>query len=673
MMTRYKPQIITLLAVLLLALCLTAFMPSGYGVAHADDAVVAVNFDNTDVMDDLGGSVFEGVPFSAEDYPYDPNGSISVLGFIEYGFSEYENLRDKYGLYLYIYNPALKEISTTSSKIQLATKFDVNGVPIAYDKFGLSLCSVSEGLTENRFWKFKVVGAEEIFETVDPAARTYYVSGVEIYCYGDKTVDEIPVNTSYTYTGFAEGFGAPGAEDIRCSAEKFETVDLQVQHTSFITGMSSLGNGHYNQIHTAYFAVPNHFFDNYGNLQKIYASWFEYKLKDILVTSNQALYNEASKYTGVQLSADQDLTASPMRLWYGYEHLSTETSSGRAYEWAFNIANREEHGWTGTKPYYSYTHVAKNSHMIPLVFYSPVEDPYEIFEFLNKYKTAGSVNSSTLLDGIYDYSNELGHGYVDPEEKEISADLFFDYVDDGRIRGYQAREVDFGDTFDLESYESNHNWFESLIDFGVFGKPEDIDQDLTIQPIYDVKDTDLLGNDDEIAKRLYINESDVDTFKEYYNARRNDNHIILFRFANTDYFARAVGYSVNGTTAQEENTDAYVCSETIFLDFDIISLTFNDDGEYRTFAVVSDPIDVVGGLDPPADSQFAEGLEEAGKAVKDFFNKIGEWFAENWKWVAIGAAVIFGIILVAIIIRLVRGNKVKIHVDPTPKSTKRKG
>ena len=83
MMTRYKPQIITLLAVLLLALCLTAFMPSGYGVAQADDAVAAVNFDNTDVMDDLEGSALNGVPFDAADYPYNKSGELQLLGFVE--------------------------------------------------------------------------------------------------------------------------------------------------------------------------------------------------------------------------------------------------------------------------------------------------------------------------------------------------------------------------------------------------------------------------------------------------------------------------------------------------------------------------------------------------------------------------------------------------------------
>ena len=40
--------------------------------------------------------------------------------------------------------------------------------------------------------------------------------------------------------------------------------------------------------------------------------------------------------------------------------------------------------------------------------------------------------------------------------KQISKDLFEDYVDDGRKIGYNDRTIDFGDTFELKSYDSSH-------------------------------------------------------------------------------------------------------------------------------------------------------------------------------------------------------------------------
>lgn len=664
---------------IILSFILTAFSPSS-GVAYASDGGDGVvNFDNTDVLDDLEGSALNGVPFDVEDYPYDKNGEVSFLGFVEYGYSDYVNLRDKYGLYIYIYNPALVDISANSSRVEMAVEFNAEGTPTKYDKFKLQLCSVSEGMEANRFWKFKVVGGETFAEKVNPAARTYYVSGVEVWTYGDKLPFEVPIKTAYTWTGFAEGFGSTD-EQIRCTAEMFETIDLEVQHTTYITGMSSLGNGHYNQVHTAYFAVPNRFFDEYGRLQKIFAEWFEYKLKDILVTANPQLYNYVSLYSGYKLSGDKDESV-PFSFWYG----KTRTSSGLAamttYEWAYNIDEWSDTYFGMDGMHLDEGRVLENAYMIPLVFLRAVEDPYEIFEFFNKYyKTAGGVLSSELLDEIYAYSNNLGNGYVEPVGKKVSADLFFDYVDDGRTRGFQQKEVDFGDTFELDSYNSTHDWWDRLIDFGFFGTPEDIDVDMTVMPIYDVAAADLSGKDADVASRLLINEKDVADFRAFYDENAATNHIILFRFAHTDYMARPAGYTLNDDSKSEDSTDAYVCSETVFFNFDIISLTFNDDGEYRTFAVVSDPIDIVGSLEPPADAELPEKLEDFSQAVKDvlerakeWFESVGEWFKSagewtknNWKWIVLVVGVIALIIVVSLFIKffgLFTGGKTKVRIE----------
>lgn len=660
---------------IILSLTLTAFGPSA--VAYAADGSNAVNFDKTDVLDDLKGSALNGVPFDVEDYPYDKNGEISVLGFVEYCYSEYENLRGNYGLYLYLYNPALKDISESSNRIQMAVKYAADGTPTEYNKFDLQYCNKSVGVEANRFWKFKVVGAEHFLDIVEMTARTYYVSGVEIWSYGDKTPVEIGIKTSYTWTGFAEGYGSSG-EPLNCTVEQFEGIDLKVKHTSYITGMSAAGANHYNQVHTAYFAVPNYYFDNYGRLQKIFAEWYEYKLKNMLVTQDKDFFDCASSYTGYMLSDDSDVNVK-YSVTYGQKSQSYPgVGSVTEYEWAYNekscrIPSDGIDGAIEIKVY-------ENQYIMPLVFYSEVSDPYEIFKFLNKYfKNAGDVDSSVLLDKIYAYSNDLGHGYVDPTEKKVSKDLFYDYVDEGRVRGFQQREVDFNDTFDLNSYESNHDWWDELKDFGLFWKPDNLGESYkNVRPIYEVKDDDLLGGDAEIAKRLLLNEKDVPEFKEYYEANKRDNHIVLFRFAVTDYTAHRAGYTYLGSDGYnhlvlENKSNSYVCSESVFLNFDIISLTFNDDGEYRAFAVVSDPIDIVGDLEPPAPPEWADDLEEAGQNIADFFKKIGDWFKDNWKRVLVGIGVILALIAIAIFIVIIykaRGNKVTVEVRPES-STKR--
>ena len=99
------------------------------------------------------------------------------------------------------------------------------------------------------------------------------------------------------------------------------------------------------------------------------------------------------------------------------------------------------------------------------------------------------------------------------------------------------------------------------------------------------------------------------------------------------------------------------------------------------FPVVSDPIDVVGDLEPPADSEFAEGLEEIGQSIKDFLDKVGdwfksvgEWFKTNWKWIVLAIGIIVGLVILVLVIKLfvaIRGNRVKIKVDSPPASSKR--
>ena len=101
------------------------------------------------------------------------------------------------------------------------------------------------------------------------------------------------------------------------------------------------------------------------------------------------------------------------------------------------------------------------------------------------------------------------------------------------------------------------------------------------------------------------------------------------------------------------------------------------------FPVVSDPIDVVGDLEPPADNEFAEGLEDLGQSIKDFFDRIGDffdriadWFKESWESIKIAlifiGAVIAVILLVWIISKLIGvfsgGKKTTIKID-VPKET----
>lgn len=96
-------------AVMLFIAAILIYSMGGSAVAYAEGNEVL--FDSTYVLDDLEGSAVNGVTFRVEDYPYDPDGELQLIGFTEYGFSAYANLQQNFGLYIYLYNPALLDIS----------------------------------------------------------------------------------------------------------------------------------------------------------------------------------------------------------------------------------------------------------------------------------------------------------------------------------------------------------------------------------------------------------------------------------------------------------------------------------------------------------------------------------------------------------------------------------
>ena len=171
-------------------------------------------------------------------------------------------------------------------------------------------------------------------------------------------------------------------------------------------------------------------------------------------------------------------------------------------------------------------------------------------------------------------------------------------IEFGRHYGYNCFEFDAGDTFDMLTYDDTHSGWDKFWDFFLF--PPKTDGSVhNIEPIYKVKENDVLGSNAVIAGNLLMNVNDVDDFKAYYsNAIQNGETVFVFRFAQTDYLSAPIAYTKDGKTYTDK---AYVASENVFMDFDIIHLTFNRDGVYKVIPAVSNPIDVVGDISAPLD------------------------------------------------------------------------
>ena len=601
----------TLLRVAAVAMVLVTlfgvFSTTAYGLGNGS------SFDQTNVLDDLLSSTVNGKPFDIRDYPFDENGEVQVISFIEYCYSYKANQRNHYGLYIYVYNPKGLNLSTDGkrNKIQMATSYNAEGNPDAYEKFSLEFCSkVENGTYKNLFYKYKVVDRKVNGTTFDQRVnsneRRYDVSGLELATHGSGTATEYHVGTSYRFTGYAAGYGPDGSDTstLSCKIEKLETISLSVRHTFYRSETSTLGAGHQNQLDTVYFTVPRRYIEEYGKLQRIKAEWYEYKTKYILITSNAAFYSAAKAYIGVPLADTPNKYGQyPYQEDIGYSVGIDAGKSGDMYtaKWGWNLGE-------------GYFHVPTN--VLYYMFYvSNIEeyDPYA------KKIISGGVESNELYEYIRSYSKTFGSGRLPIKNGTISADLFESDIDESRKVDNENGKIqmgysyyDFDANLDLQVLsswsENDPSFWDNWLNFGLgaafTGGPDETSR--VVSPIQILQSDDLDGNNRTISERLLVNMQDVDSVQETYaKATANDEVVVLFRFATSDYLAHEATIiepdaGFLGADKKYEN-QAYIASESVFFDFDIIQLTFNKEGIYTVIPVVSDPIDAIGGITPPVD------------------------------------------------------------------------
>ena len=218
----------------------------------------------------------------------------------------------------------------------------------------------------------------------------------------------------------------------------------------------------------------------------------------------------------------------------------------------------------------------------------------------------------------YDKSHDEGNLPI--PGKQINGDLFEDDLSADRAAvDYVGNDIhhkqfnfDANEEFDMLNYDdSNSGWikfFNALFGFA----PSDVDQSYKgISPIHIVTDDDMAQPD--IAKNLLIDGRDepLQKFRDFYNNSvkdndgdgKPDNKVVLLRFAQTDFMRLPVMAYNNhtGTNLDKEyGKSTYVVQESVFYNFDVLELTFNDEGSYTVIPVVNDPIDIFNDIQLPA-------------------------------------------------------------------------
>lgn len=602
------------ITILLLLAVSVIFSPlvGGVGTAHAS---TTIKFDQTYVLDDLQNSRIDGVTFSPNNYGYSQEKEPRILSFVEYGYNYDSTKQGNYGLYLYVYNPCGKQIQNKLNTVSIATVYS-NGKAVDYEKFTITLLSVSTDKYANLFYKFKVADASKILTrvSVSTSARRYDVAEIELN-YGEQTSEAYTVGNYYEYSGFSKGYGAdPNADStLTCMSNMVETLPLKVQSTYY-----RYNNSVYFQsnLSSVYFGVPNETLNKYGKLQQIKANWFETKTSNQFVMTNVSHYDRLSPFVGVQLKAYNDTI--------GYEYFAPSQD--------FRLINYNPKYYWDT--------------------YNPLPQIDWLFSSDN-----GTVSTDEVLSYAKNYTSRFGGDLL---IDKYSKALFVEEVDENRQYGWQGDDgkglvIDADSLVNINGFDTGSNlanWWLSLFYSDL--QSEDIKDK---EPIYIVKDTDIVGDNATIANRLLINENDVDDLKAAYRQNLLENKkTVLFRFALTDYRAYPLRARQGTLLSLPGDEVGYITQQTAFLDFDIIWLKFVKENVETVIPTVSKPIDVFSGLTKPLEPDF-----EFWGAGKDI-----------WRIIKIILAVLAGIVLIVVVCWIVRIIVKPIKaIDKTVKATKK--
>lgn len=553
-------------------------------------------FDQTNVLDDLESAE----DFNLIEYPFDKTGVFSpkVVNFVEWCYSVVTTKQDDFALYVYFYNPeGLKiDIASFSNKIQMATKYDsvlvtYDSKPTDYSTFPLIYCNKSERPNyEGLFYKFRIGFTESqrklLYSRLNSNGRRYDISGITL-ANVDGTLKEYAVGGTWKFSGYAEGYGVneKDASTLTCDGcLPLETVTLDVYATTYRTS-SSKGANYQNNITSVYFSVPEKYINDYGNLQKIKAEWYEYKTQPVIITDNYTAWSNFLSIAGQEFTTYDDAFGYGIGL--GFTLTSIEPVIKHKYREAFNAPPKIEAstGLFGSTVTYELLVDKK----IPTIY----------LPFYNVDLTAETLVSKEALEAyIESYTASYKNGKLPIKNGAISADLFQESIDEHRInllqnpedkRGYMVQEIDANDTFNILDYDSTHTKWEKFLDYGfAFKDIETSDKRINVKPIEEMSAT--LVNKDTFSNLYMINNNDVETAQSFAkNAYATGQIPYIFHFAQTDYFSEKGNLLLRGHI---EGQNIISATETVFLDYDIIQLTFARDEVYTVIPVIQTPIDI---------------------------------------------------------------------------------
>lgn len=593
---------------------ITAICGQGKLSAFADitDGIRAA-YENTNVWDNLKGSTIGGNAFNIGDYPHNENGTPQIISFVEFCYSCYSDKQDDFGLYVYVYNPQDTAFDTNTERNKISFRCGNKST----DKYILEFLNYSNKAGyEGRFYKFRIrLSLNErnsILKSLNENSRVYEITEIELVV--KSNVSAYAVGAKYTYSGYVKGYGSELAEGdtLSCTVDGFDKcIDLDVKHTVY-RPQGDYYEGKQSQLNSCYFRVPEKYFTDYGELSKIACEWYEYITKPMLVTQTDYLYQQLYNLHGDSVN---NFNAQMAFLLISLSNTDTSWLGNQVngLGWTSNIELEEKYKF----PFVGVVDGAIAPELrfdnFAAVFYSGSNKSYK-----DRYVTSEELQSQLLSN-----SEILGAPYL---TERYSEKLFTEYVNRDHKRGLNKKEIKKDDLFDIFWSATTKNLWQTI--FGGYDVETIYD---SVKAIITLSDTDLNGTDEEISKRLYVSQGDIKSIKtEYSKAVARNERLVLFRFGESDYYSIPCVESYCSKSDEtpdkklvrdcydrwkDVNYTAYISQETVYLDFDIISLWFTADGVETEIPVVHTPTDIISGLTPPLEEDYHNQKQKSILAI----------------------------------------------------------
>ena len=525
----------------------------------------------------------------------------------EYCYSEKATLEESYRVYIYVYNPAEKEIDTQSrfNTVNMATEYNEEGEPIVFGNVGLTYLDSTD---DKRFYKFKVTdGLALLHQEQDYMQRhnkrRYDIAGLQLLYKYSYYASDAEVGLTYEWTGYGSGCGAnANAGTLRCTYTETETISLEPTPTIYRPEGTN-GKNDYTQdsLHSVWFSVPNEYMEKYGELYALHATYLNAVLKPILVTGNREAYTALREYQGIDIGRHTDAL--------GYMYMGAHREQGNVMgvnltEHDFGYGYNVPANWPGNiavKGFYG--------EIIPAL--------YGLYYSGSGENSADSftVPAWRILKDIYSVVPVSVEDCLFGEDpgSDISKSLFSSYDDE-----FTDIRITRNETYSLTSEKISSTWWEKL-----WGKNH-IEYSHTFDGIEAIKplaSSDFEGTYSEIADRLYIDESDAFSIQAAVTeAKERNETVYLFRYRLSDYISQEAtlfkkGSFLGAETWTAVDTDAYFFQETVNLRFEIIDVTFQKRGTLTLIPVVMSPIDVIPSATPPVYTETDTDIDQWWKLL----------------------------------------------------------